>query len=208
MNARKAVLAALACTAMLVAAACSDETAGSAERDGADNGQQSEDLPHSGAPAVGDPIEDLSTFEDDMCRVLRDDQLEQLPVHVSEAEPGYLDTVGPKCSWRTESRSESFGAYLVTGNPEGLSHVYAQDAEGLFEYFEELDPVVGHPAVAANYNDDRKDGYCTVDVGLRDELHFYVAMSAVDDSSPYHDDPCGAAYEIAELVVETMKGDG
>ncbi|SNR48676.1 Protein of unknown function [Haloechinothrix alba] len=184
----------------------SQETGGDAEAEAPDSGkQQSADLPHSGAPAVQDPIEDTSAFENDVCSVLTEAQVDRLDVEIQQSEEDGQD-FGPACRWRTETRDESFTTALLTVDGEGLSTSYADEQADRVELFEELDLIAGHPVVAVDLNDDREDGYCNVEVGLRDDLSFYLALSADVDSSPYHDDSCGAAYEIAGMAVETIEG--
>ncbi|WP_176439850.1 DUF3558 domain-containing protein [Haloechinothrix alba] len=194
--------------AVFLLAGCSHEAGGEAEPEAPDSGQQQEDvnLPHSGAPAVEDPIEDTSAFETDICSVLTDEQLDRLSADVAQAEPDPENDIGPTCNWRTDTRDESFGGSLLTTDGEGLSSSYENAEAGGSELFMELDPIDGHPAIAVDLNDGREDGYCNVSVGLRDDLSFYLGLDAIRDSSPYHDDPCDAAYEIAEMAVETIKG--
>ncbi|MBA0126711.1 DUF3558 domain-containing protein [Haloechinothrix sp. YIM 98757] len=203
-------LVAMVAAAVILSTGCSDEADGNAESEGSDSDSTREDasLPHSGAPAVEDPIEDTAVFENDICSVLTEEQLASLPVEVTEAEPDPENDIGPTCNWRTDTRDESFGGSLLTTDGEGLSSSYENAEAGGSELFMELDPIDGYPAIAVDLNDGREDGYCNVAVGLRDDLSFYLGLDAIRDSSPYHDDPCGAAYEIAGMAVETMKGAG
>ncbi|SNR48666.1 Protein of unknown function [Haloechinothrix alba] len=161
-------------------------------------------LPHSGAPAVEDPIADTKAFEKDTCAVLPEEELHRLAVDVAGTETERDHEAGPACRWRTETRDESFTTALLTADGEGLSSSYENaDDDGLLN---ELEPIAGHPAIAVDLIDRRDQGYCNVAVGLRDDLSFYVGLSSFVPDSPFYDDPCGAAYEIAEMAVETIKG--
>ncbi|SNR48693.1 Protein of unknown function [Haloechinothrix alba] len=191
----------------MLLAGCSEDTGGDAEAEGPDCGhQQSADLPHSGAPAVGDPIKDTSEFEDDICSVLPEDHWDRLPADISGGESEVDHDIGPTCRWETETGNEQFTTALLTTDGEGLSSSYANAQDDGAELFMELDPISGHPAIAVDLNDDREDGYCNVAVELRDVLSFYVGLSTFVPESSFYNDPCGAAHEIAAMAVETMKG--
>lgn len=105
--------------------------------------------------------------------------------------------------WMDELSSAS--GLFFTGIEDGLSHFYAKNEAGELGAFEPLAQIEGQPAVVAMTDDLRERGECNVHVGLRDELLYTVQMNA-DSDSPWYDDPCKAAQELATLAVRTMKG--
>ncbi|MGH3517000.1 MAG: DUF3558 domain-containing protein [Haloechinothrix sp.] len=201
-----ALLAVLASAALL--AGCSDEpTQGSPSPTGAQPPQQPDSaLPHSGAPKVEDPI-DTSGFEAEPCGVITEGQLNSVGARTRKIEPDLEGATGPSCRWSLEPIDNgSFSGAFMTANREGLSNLYSKYQSGELGFFEEMDSVRGYPAVAADLGDRRSKGYCNLEVGVRDDLTFHVGVSASFDESPNHDDPCGAARELAALAIQTMKG--
>ncbi|WP_317493946.1 DUF3558 domain-containing protein [Haloechinothrix sp. LS1_15] len=194
--------------AALLVAGCSGDPGGSADADGDNEQQGSAELPHSGAPAVEDPIvADIAPYEDDPCRTI-DDAL------LAEAGFTYEDTAAdtdvqgdPICHWHASDGS-SYGVTVMVSNTEGLSGIYANHAGGGLGLFEELDPVSGYPAVAASQSDARDIGICTVAVGIRDDLAVSANFTVgTGEDARYEDTPCQGAHELAEVVVATLQGE-
>ncbi len=194
----------------VVLSGCSNSENGTPEAsDGtAANAGSSQDskLPHSGAPAVTDPI-DTAKWEAEPCSVVTDKQLATLGLKNVDAEPD--DAIaGPKCNWYPEGRGLLGGTFITASptsdSPEGLSTVYANNEAYDYEVWQELDPVQGHPIVAATEVDDRSKGYCAVAVGIRDDLVYDVSVT--DPEKNVGKDPCVTAAKLAKLAVETMKG--
>ncbi|GAA5105348.1 hypothetical protein GCM10025762_08360 [Haloechinothrix salitolerans] len=84
-----------------------------------------------------------------------------------------------------------------------MSTVYANNNAYDYELWQELDPIEGHPAVAALEDDDRARGECLVGVGLRDDLAYSVSVT--DPEKNLGDGPCAVATKLATLAVKTMK---
>ncbi|MGH3520273.1 MAG: DUF3558 domain-containing protein [Haloechinothrix sp.] len=204
-----ALLAGLASAALIVG--CSDDsTNGTPQPAGGQPPQTAQQpdsaLPHSGAPKVTDPIE-TAAFEADPCGVVTEVQLKSMGMTLDEFEPELDFPAGPKCDWLLHPvRAGSFGGAFLTANPEGLSNFYAKDKADEWGYFEEVDPIKGYPAVVVALNDPPGEGFCNLEVGLRDDLAFSVGVSGSWEESPLYDDPCGVAQKLAELVIKNMKG--
>ncbi|WP_176439969.1 DUF3558 domain-containing protein [Haloechinothrix alba] len=203
-----------ALTALLVTG-CGDSTVGEpnpTDNDNPDTSTTNEpdsDLPHSGAPAVKDPITDLRAFERDPCSVHPDNELAAagFPVDTSEEE---LDaSAGAVCSYILEGvRAGTFTVTLAQGERGGISHVYSVHQDDLIELFEEADDIHGHPVVIAAEHDRRDKGECGIYTGLRDDAGLDVQVTfSNEERSEHHDAPCDAAYQLAELGIETLRGD-
>lgn len=209
---------AFAATVLAVAsslASCSDEEPGvpggqtplPTPPTGASSGAPVEGLPHSGAPKVETPIADTSQWENDPCSAISADQLTSLGLTVPSPERHDIPNIGPGCMWEFDSESASlFSAGFATqGSGKGMSSLYAHKAAGTAAYFEELQPIEGHPAALEGPKDDRAIGVCDLGVGLRDDLLYTVVVTA-DPSTPQGKDPCDFAAKVAALAVQTMKG--
>lgn len=87
-----------------------------------------------------------------------------------------------------------------------MSTQYERQAKGDWAYFE---PTVidGYPAVLNNEFDYRDSGKCSINVGVRDELTYYLLLQA-DPEGPFYKDPCAGAKKLASLAIQTMKGGG
>ncbi|MDV6012567.1 DUF3558 domain-containing protein [Haloechinothrix sp. LS1_15] len=201
-------VAALAALAMLLTA-CAESTDGTPETPN-DNSEQDEqhsspELPHSGAPPVDDPI-DTTRFEEDPCLALSDQQLTEYGYEYEDVEARVTMHADHVCEWNMGRGEGTFVIGFTVENQHGLSGVYQAHGLETWEVFDQADPVHGHPALFADPIDARERGACNVIFGANDELAVWVTMDA-GRHSPHRDAPCRAAYELAELAVETMKGD-
>ncbi|MGH3515936.1 MAG: DUF3558 domain-containing protein, partial [Haloechinothrix sp.] len=170
-------------------AGCSSETGGELGSSGeppADSG-----LPHSGAPKVENPI-DTAAFEADPCSAITEQQLAEERVNIDEVKPEPDNQVGPSCTWYSTFEWGQFSGAVLTANSDGLSTQYAQYQAGEWAYFEELS-VAGYPAVVNSLTDNRKNGDCTLNVGVRDDLTYILTLS-LGTENPYRTKPC----ELAE----------
>ncbi|MDV6012563.1 DUF3558 domain-containing protein [Haloechinothrix sp. LS1_15] len=205
-------VAALAALAMLVTA-CTESTNGTAETPD-DNRQQDEqhsraDLPHSGAPAVDEPI-DTTRFEDDPCLALDDELLAEAGYEYEEAEARITEHDDSVCDWDMGLGYGHFRVAYTLNNKEGLSGIYEDHALNEWALFNEVDETDGYPTLIADPADARDRGSCNAIVGVRDDLAMWVTVTAGPGSNaPFRGEgeACEAAYELAELAVETMKGD-
>nr|WP_246361338.1 DUF3558 domain-containing protein [Haloechinothrix aidingensis] len=190
---------------------CSDSTTGTTDPAGqgdAGNGQEQQNrLPHSGAPAVEDPVEDTREYEADPCTILPDDKLDDVGFPIEDSSEDLEASVGPRCTYHVEGvLAGTLGVSLAKAESGGLSHIYSLNEDGILELFEEVDDIHGHPAVIAAERDQRENGECDIYIGLRDDagLDVQVTFSSAEHSE-HHDAPCDAAYRLAELGIETLQ---
>ena len=157
-------------------------------------------LPHSGAPAVSDPLPE-SAIPEDPCDAFTREQVEYaLGDDAPEGERGDVAT-GPACAWQDTDSGAGFKAFFGTVGGEGLSSYY-QNTQPESEEWEELPPIHGFPAVAFQITADGMN--CQVVAGLADE--YTVAVAANPSRAKIGElDPCDLAQEMAELLVENLK---
>jgi hypothetical protein len=136
------------------------------------------------------------------CTALADTQLQELGM----ASPGNQSSNpgGPSCQWNGAANPAN-AAYInvLTSNPNGLSDIYANNDEKKFAYFEPA-TVDGYPAVYASANDGRANGFCSLDVGVTDQLAVDVSvqlLQGVDKSQS-----CSSANKIATAMVQHLNG--
>lgn len=204
---RSVGVSASALAVVLVVAGCGGGVSGSPEpTEDAEPGMGEQgglELPHSGAPAVEDPI-DVEPFLEEPCATIDAESLAEAGYDIDEADPDTGAALGPVCDWVFATWEDgSFGASIITASEQGVSVHYSRQDE--LDLFEVLDSIEGHPVVARSESDARDSGYCTVSVGLRDDLTYTLSLSASHDDGAYHDEPCDTAHELAELAVETMR---
>lgn len=162
------------------------------------------ELPFAGAPKVENPL-DTTDFQQDPCRALTAAQSRELNVGSSGTpDEGAL---GNGCKWEnTETRGKTIIAFL-DDDPRGLSAEYDANEKRKWAYFEELPPIEGHPAVARDLQDDRDKGYCSIVVGVSDEVAFstFLQLSLANRGNK---DPCDVAAQVAGMALRTMKQGG
>lgn len=161
----------------------------------------SDELPTDGAPKVDDPI-DTTRFQDDPCLSLTASQVEDL----SFATPGqpFDAPLGKACKWQNEETRGEVQVRFLDEDPHGLSPEYRANDEGKWEYFEELPPIEGHPAVARSGSDTRDLGDCTVVIGASDEIAFELALQ-LSQVNVGKQDPCDTAADVASMALQTMQ---
>src|SRR5690606_22456211 len=159
-------------------------------------------LPHSGAPAVADPLPE-SALPSDPCEVLTPQQVEEiLGEGASAGKRADLDALGPGCDW---SNRKTFGGFKIgfdTVARQGLSAAYA-NAKLRSAIFCEVGPVERFPAVA--YKDSEDDRMCSVVVGLDDDYAISATVSLSFEKEEAGIDSCGPAERIAATVVGNLK---
>lgn len=194
----------LAIAALGLVASCSDATSDTPDPSGKPPASSAAagGLPHSGAPKVNDPI-DTKPFEADPCSVITQRELSKAGVPIEEVEPDKQHPAGPSCSWSGPIEWGQFDSAFLTANTEGLSAQYEANEAGKWVYFESL-TVEGYPAVFNGDLDHRKSGKCTINVGVRDDLTFYLLLQA-DREGPYYKNPCAGAKKLAAMAIQTMK---
>lgn len=174
------------------------ETPGSSATDGS---EPSADLPSDGAPAVPDPL-DTTGFQQDPCQALTRDQSDALDVGpAGKRNDGPL---GNGCEWaNAETRGQAVIEFL-DDDPRGLSALYRANKDGKWAYFEELTPIEGYPAVARDLQDDRNEGYCSIVIGVTDEVAFETFLH-LSQQNVGKKDPCEVATQVAGMALQTMK---
>lgn len=162
------------------------------------------ELPYAGAPKVDNPL-DTTRFQQDPCQSLTATQAQELNVN-SPGEPREAP-LGNACEFRGRSdRGALVEVAFQDKHPFGLSAVYQANEDGKLDFFDELDPIEGYPAVAWAGTDDRPNGGCAVDVGVSDEIAFSLVVR-LSQANVGEKDPCDTAAMVAGLALQTMKGD-
>jgi uncharacterized protein DUF3558 len=159
-----------------------------------------QELPFAGAPKVDDPL-DTKRFQSDPCQALTGDQVRSLAM----APTGKLRKdapLGRACTWTNPDTGAEVEVHFLDKDPRGLSAQY--QTRDRYAYFDELPPIEGYPAIAADVADDRSNGLCTVSVGASDETTFIVPirLSQVNIGTK---DPCDVAAMVAGMALQTMK---
>jgi hypothetical protein len=161
-----------------------------------------ETLPSDGAPKVTSPLE-ASSIEQDPCQALTQAQAKELNV----TYPGkpFKGNFGNACEWLGPNNNGGNATIdFLSDEPRGMSAVYRSKNNGEFAFFEELEPVAGHPMAAYGTSDSReKGGTCSVAVGLTDELVFIVFLG-LSRANIGHKDPCATASQVGEMMLTTM----
>ncbi len=147
-----------------------------------------------GAPRVQNPI-DPGRFLKAPCAVLTEAQSTGLGWE-KEGTPHELDSDAPSCDWDSPSFA-NFDFGWLTSNGGGLADTYRafRNDTGYF------DPVTiaGYPGVFHFSDDLRKEGFCNLVVGIRDELTFRVGSLGAGPTA------CDTLKEMARLAITTMK---
>ncbi|EHK87353.1 DUF3558 domain-containing protein [Saccharomonospora azurea] len=155
-------------------------------------------LPHSGAPAVTEPLP-VSALPQDPCRTFTRDQLvEALGEDAPEGERDDIET-GPWCSWQdSETGAAIFVNYAVTTR-EGLSGLY-RNVKPVAAVWREIPSIGGFPAVAFQVTGEEVS--CSVNVGLDDE---YTVGVAVAPGRERGGDACALSERLAETATANLR---
>ena len=122
-------------------------------------------MPHSGAPAVSDPLPE-SAIPEDPCDAFTREQIEYaLGDNAPEGKREELPT-GPTCTWQDSESGAGFGAFYSTTLRQGLS-AYYKNSKPQVEVWRELPPIGGFPAIA--YQSDKEEVSCGVAIGFADD---------------------------------------
>ncbi len=162
-----------------------------------------------GAPKVQKPL-DTKAFQQQPCSVLKPEQISALSMQQWESEVDMDSTGGPKCGWQymggpPDYTVSSVGVTFMVES-DGLKSSYFRKGKGVFEYFRQLKPIGGYPAIAAgsSVSTPEQEGTCEVEVGVTDSLTFLTQVQ-LGNGSPFAGDPCGRARDVATEVVKTLK---
>lgn len=160
------------------------------------------ELPYAGAPAVDNPL-DTARYQQDPCQALTAAQAQELNVK-TPGEP-YDGALGKACNFEGRSDTQARAdVRFLDKLPYGLSSTYQANEDGKYEFFDELQPIEGYPAVARAGADDRPNGGCTVEVGTSDEISFEIALR-LSTANVDELDPCETAAMVAGMALRTMK---
>lgn len=161
----------------------------------------SDDLPTNGAPKVDNPL-NTTRYQEDPCATLAASQATDLNLPATGERTSIARGVG--CEWANrDTRGYALIGFL-TDIHSGLSSAYATNEAGDFAYFVPLPDINGYPAVAADVEDRRARGICTIVVGVTDQLvsQVTVRLSAANVGKK---DPCEVTAEVAGMALETME---
>jgi len=160
------------------------------------------DLPSDGAPKVENPLE-ASHFERKPCDVLTSEDAETLnipPTGEQKSNPA----IGESCLWYNHDTGGSLAATFYSKDKGGLSSVYREARTESWAYFERIDDIEGHPAVAFTLKEEKPEYGCVVVVGLTDQLTFSADV-ALSDANVGKSEPCPLAAKAAGMMVRTMQ---
>ncbi|SFR29261.1 Protein of unknown function [Lentzea waywayandensis] len=155
-----------------------------------------------GAPKIENPL-DVKAFEAAPCSMVTPAQAQAFGL---PGVNGRVNTTSPgaSCVWLGSSTPAKM-APGVTILPEGTNlSTILPNATTTYETFETQPAVQGYPAYLALVADSRKDGFCTLLVGVSSEKALNISFQS-DQGSPKYADPCAAVTEFANLVITTIK---
>lgn len=87
------------------------------------------------------PIAATATVEADPCSAIPTTEIEAIGGKIKRTRVDDL-TMGNACAWIFQEAPNTLSAGLVTGNKDGLSALYAQNATGGLTTFKPVDPSV------------------------------------------------------------------
>lgn len=114
---------------------------------------------------------------------------------------------GPACDWHSSSGiSGQISVYYDTKAGGGLGPLYQNTKPQASRW--EPTQLQGYPAVAYSTKnfDQSSTGMCLVDVGIRDDLSFGVALTLGDSARKRGMDSCDGATNVANTVLTNLKG--
>jgi hypothetical protein len=151
----------------------------------------------SSAPKVGQPL-DASALVAKPCSSLTASNLADVDLTDALSGPD-SDTNGSACSWAGEAGG-GINVSWETVNTHGLSDLYAK--QSTFAYWQPT-TVAGYPGVYADsVKDQRADGDCVLNVGVSDQLTFFVEY----DNPTEGTQACSLAGKAASDVIANLKG--
>ncbi|WP_228769977.1 DUF3558 domain-containing protein [Actinokineospora alba] len=157
------------------------------------------DLPAYGAPKVSSPLK-TDKFETDPCSVFTQEKLREYGVGQGEVN---TDEGGKVCTWETDDAG-AIDLGWDTLKPRGITRFYQGNKNKDYAFFDVLPDIEGFPAVSYSTKDYRRDGICTVAVGVADNRMFMVSLALSKSKRQTHD-PCGVAATVATDAATSMK---
>ncbi|GAA1253615.1 DUF3558 domain-containing protein [Prauserella halophila] len=161
-----------------------------------------QELPHSGAPAVTNPLP-RSVLDGDPCSdALTKAQAEKFFGDAVTSEDADEPRLGPGCRWSNQEALAGFTLNYATATGGGLSTAYA-NIKPQADHFAEVEPIDGFPAVQYWHSDDKRT--CSTVVGISDEYAVIMTLGVGSKSAEEGDDPCEASRIVMERVVGNLK---
>lgn len=195
-------LAAVVATCLTVSGCSSPKTGTASPADSPSATASGSNIPAHGAPTVANPL-GAEKYLQNPCGLMTTAQTAELG-GMTAPEEDLRGVAGPQCKWRdpSEKINNLTIAFLVAG-AGGLSGAYAAHEQGGTAYFEPTE-ISGYPAVYIDQIDARKQGTCSLTVGIRDDLAMSI-IASFQTTSPNYSNPCPIAAKAAEFAVATLK---
>ncbi|MFF1607144.1 DUF3558 domain-containing protein [Amycolatopsis sp. NPDC058278] len=189
---------------LLVLTACSDTKAGTASPV-TTSSIPTDAVPGPGVPKVDSPL-DTARFKRTPCESLPAEEVTTLLGSGATAKEELSAPGGPTCNWQPAGTTQAtVGIIFNKVNQAGLTAIYEQQGS-TFRLFIPVAPVEGLPAVAYGLKDERAtSGRCAIAVGTSDHEMIDVSITQ-SEANVGKTDPCVAAHEVAEKIVENIKG--
>ncbi|KMS81362.1 DUF3558 domain-containing protein [Prauserella rugosa] len=205
----KRVLVALACGAAFVATGCSADGEEGEAQPAPDTQVGSptesaprEELPHSGAPAVDQPLPE-SVLSGHPCDLLERAQVEDaLGEGASQGTVADEEGLGPRCDWGSARQDAGFVVSFYTDAAQGLSSWYANTRPKM-KIFEEVEPIDGLPTVAFKKSHD--DPICTLVTGISDKYAVGTTVTISTEKEDEGVDACQVGRQLATEVIGKLK---
>ncbi|SEF22330.1 Protein of unknown function [Amycolatopsis pretoriensis] len=159
-------------------------------------------------PKVATPL-DPSKYLSEPCTIVPAPALSALkftdPGTAQQRDEG-LGAAGPSCGWQIRGEGQSMVVIIATGNRDrgagGLAGLYTAHETGQYPFLEPAPEVAGYPAVYVDKRDRRPNGFCSLDMGVADDLVIAVHSGGYEGA----DDSCAAASQVAAAIITTLKG--
>ncbi|MFC3453159.1 DUF3558 domain-containing protein [Amycolatopsis speibonae] len=191
-------------TAALLVSACDDSDKGNSTTPAPSSSvEQSTSLPRAGAPNIDNPL-DTAAAEADPCGVVKSDQIQTFGGGtVGRSRVDDLSS-GKVFTWVFADGLGTISAGMNTGERDGLSHLYALNAQGSgLTTFKPSEAIDGYPSVVFANGGER--GYvCNLAVGVRNDL-MYTIVATPGTGNPNRSDPCGMATKLGTLAIQQLK---
>lgn len=154
------------------------------------------------APTVSDPL-DLSEYLDKPCGLLSSDFVNELGGSDTErSSSSDRDDSGASCAWELSDGGARIYIGIDSDNSGGLTAVYKNHDSGVFEYWEPV-TVSDYPGVFTDFTDDRPNGECNIEVGIREDRTVSVTVGPLEDNP---NESCPRAKQVAEEMIATLQG--
>ncbi|QXV60783.1 DUF3558 domain-containing protein [Amycolatopsis sp. TNS106] len=202
MGSRSALL--VLATAALLVSACSDSNNGNPTTPAPSSpAGQASSLPRAGAPNIDQPL-DTAAAEADPCSVVKNDQVQAFGGGAVDRSRVEELSSGKVCTWVFANGLGTISAGMNTGERDGLSHLYALNAQGSgLTTFKPSEPIDGYPSVVFA-NGGERSYVCNLAVGVRNDL-MYTIIATPGTSNPNRSDPCGMATKLGTYAIQHLK---